>query len=56
MIKYIIGGLIFAGAFLYILSKGGPVEIGDSHAPGAGHSAPAAPAAPAPAPEAPKKP
>lgn len=68
MIKYIIAGLVFVGAFLYILTKGGPVEIGDSHAPSAGtsdHAAPAAAptavpaAAPAPAvtnAEAPKKP
>lgn len=56
MWKYIVGFFIFAGLALYVMSKGGPVDLGGEHAAQeAMHKeAPAeAPAAPAVVPAAP---
>ena len=58
MWKIAVGFIAFAGLALFILSKGGDIDMsGEKHgdtshteAPAAGASAPAAPVAPAPAP------
>lgn len=60
MWKIAVGFAIFAGLALFILSKGGDIDMGGekhgepihTEAPAASASAPAAPAAPAPAPAA----
>jgi hypothetical protein len=53
MIKIIIGFIIFSALALFVLMKGGDIDMsGEKHGIDAGHAEPAKPAAPAPAPAA----
>lgn len=54
MWKIVVGFLIFAGLALFILSKGGDIDMsGEKHGSEATHAPEAAPTAPAPAASAP---